>query len=308
MYLESQNLAIVRTELDQVFYQEFEYTQNYPSYATAQTAALFKPMNIDRQAWIEEIYKGSPLFQTTGEIGVIGGFVPTVANKLTTPVLDFTQSVELSKNLFDDNMHNVWSKTVANLALKARITQDQNAFGIFRGAFTTTLTADGAAWISASHTLLNGQTYSNIVTGALSPSTLNDAIIKLRQQPDQAGVLMGNAPAYLVVPSAVYKHAVEITDSALIADDTNNNLNVYRSAYGITIYTNVYMDAAAGGSDTAWFLLARNHCVTRIIRQGIQTFLRDWGYSNNRTYLYQANFRETVYVPDYIGAVGSLGT
>ena len=264
-------------------------------------------MTLDRQAYIEEIYKGSPLYSTTAETGGVGSFTPTVGNKLITAVKDYTMSCELSKDLFDDNLHNVWSKTVADMARKARVTQDREAFGIFRGAFTTTLTADGAAWISAIHTLLNGQTYSNLVTGALSPTTLNNAIIALRQQPDQAGIGLGNAPAYLVVPSPLFKHATEITESALIADVADNNLNVFRSAYGITIYTNIYMDAAYGGSDTAWFLLGRNHCITRIVRQGMQTFLRDWGYSTNRTYLYQANFREVVYTADYIGAVGSTG-
>lgn len=307
MYLESQNYAIVRTELDRVFYQEFQYDATNPGIATASTGELFKPMTIDRAAYIEEVYKGAGLFPIIGEIANVPNYTPSVANKLTTFVKDFAQGVELSKDLFDDNMHGVWSRTVSDLALKARVTQDANAFKIFRGAFTTTLTADGAAWISASHTLLNGQTYSNLVTGALTPATLNLAIIALRQQVDQAGVILGNAPAYLVVPSAQFKHALEITQSALVADNANNNLNVYRSAYGITVYTSPYMDAVAGGSDTAWFLLSRNHSVTRMIRQGLQTFLRDWGYSNNRTYWYQANFREEVYVPDYIGAVGSTG-
>lgn len=307
MYTEAQNFAIVRTELDRVFYQNFEYDASDPSIATANTASLFKPMTIDRAAYIEEIYKGSPLFPVVGEIQTVPIETPIVGNKLTTFVKDFAQGVELSKDLFDDNMHGVWSRTVADLAMIARVTQDSNAFGQYRGAFTTALTADGAAWISATHTLLNGQTYSNLVTGALSPTTLNDAIIKLRQQVNQAGVILGNGPAYLVVPTPLFKHAIEITDSALIADSGNNNVNVYRSAFGITVFTSPYMDAVAGGSDTAWFLLARNHSVTRIVRQGLQTFLRDWGYSNNRTYLYQVNFRETVYAPDYIGAVGSTG-
>ena len=265
-------------------------------------------MNIDRAAYVEEIYKGSQLFDIVGEIGTVPTETPIVANKLTTYVKDFARGVELSKDLFDDNMHSVWSRTVADLATKARVTQDSNAFKVFRLAFTTALTADGAAIISASHTLLNGTTYSNLVTGALSPVTLNNAIVALRQQPDQAGVVLGNVPACLVVPSPLFKHATEITDSALLADGANNNLNVFRSAYGITIYTSPYLDATTGGSDTAWYLLAKNHSITRIIRQGLQTFLRDWGYSNNRTYFYQANFREEVYCPDYLGIVGSLGT
>lgn len=307
MYTEAQNYAIVRTELDRVFYQEFQYDQSFPSIATANTSALFKPMSIDRAAYVEEIYKGASLFPIIGETTQVPQYTPSVANKLTTFVKDFAKGVELSKNLFDDNMHGVWAKTVSDLAMKARISQDSNAFKIFRGAFTTTLTADGAALISASHTLLNGETYSNLVSGALSPSTLNLAIIALRQQKDQAGVVLGNVPAYLVVPSALFKKAIEITESALVADSANNNINVYRSAYNITIYTSPYLDAVVGGSDTAWFLLAKNHSITRMIRQGLQTFLRDWGYSDNRSYFYQANFREEVYVPDYIGTVGSTG-
>lgn len=192
------------------------------------------------------------------------------------------------------------------MATKARITQDDKAFSFFRNAFTTSLTADGVAFIGT-HVLIGGGTQSNSISGALTTTTLNTAIIALAEQKDQAGVIMGNQPAILLVPVALFKHALEITQSALIADSGNNNLNVYRSAYGITVYTSPYLGATAGGSDTAWFLLARNHAVTRLVRQGIQTSLRDWTFSNNRTYFYQANFREAVYAPDYVGSVGSTG-
>lgn len=171
------------------------------------------------------------------------------------------------------------------------------------------MTADGNA-LCSTHTLINGGTTSNTASGAssaLSPTSLYTAIVNLRQQPDQAGITLGNVPAYLVVPSALFKHATEITDSALIADSANNNLNIYRSAYGITIFTSIWMDAVNGGSDTAWFLLSKNHSISRLIRQGIETKLRDWSMSNNRTYFYQANFREEVFVPDYVGVYGAAG-
>ena len=306
MYTEAQNFAIVQTELDLVFFQNFDYENSTPGLATARTGEIFKVMNTTNAAYIEEIYKGSELFSVTAETGAVALTTPKVANKLTTYIVDFTKGVELSKNLFDDNMHGVYAKTVADLALKARVTQDDNAFNWFRKAFTTSLTADGSAMF-ASHTLIGGGTQSNLISGALSPTTLNTAIISLAEQKDHAGVIMGNQPAILLVPIALFKHATEITDSALIADVANNNLNVYRSAYGITVYTSPYLGAAAGGSDTAWFLLSRNHSVTRLIRQGIQTSLRDWSLSNNRTYFYQANFREAVYAADYVGAVGATG-
>lgn len=308
MFTEQQNFAVVQTELDTVFYQNFEYDNTFPSIATANTGVLFKPLETDHAAYIEEIFKGSGLFPVVGETATVPLSTPAVRNKITTYIKDFAQGIEISKNLFDDNMHGVWAKAVADFAMVARVTQDQNAFAFFNGAFTTSLTADGVSFINASHPLIGGGTQSNTATGALTVDNLNLGIINLRQQKNQAGVIMGNVPSILLVPSPLYKKAIEITESALIADSGNNNLNVYRSAYGITVYTSPYLDNVAGGSDTAWFLLARNHSVTRLIRQGIQTALRDWSVSNNRTYLYQANFRETVYAPDYIGSYGSTGT
>jgi phage major head subunit gpT-like protein len=194
------------------------------------------------------------------------------------------------------------------MALKARLSQDNHAFALFRLAFTTTLTADGVTLISASHTTIANTTVSNIVASApLNSANLNSAIVKLREQKDQTGTVIGGVPAILLVPSALFKTAIELTDSALIADSANNAINVYRSAYGFKVLSSPFLGAAAGGSDTAWFLLSRNHSVSRLIRQGVETALTPWQYSNDRTYTYQANFREEVFVPDYAGIVGATG-
>jgi len=196
---------------------------------------------------------------------------------------------------------------VKDLGNKAAITRDTNAYKIFRGAFTTTLTADGVSFINSAHPLIGGGTTSNLVSGALTTLTLNDAIIALGEQKDQSGVVIGNEASILLVPFTLYKKAQEITQSVLIADSANNNINVYSSIFGIKVMTTPYMGANAGGSDTAWFLLSRNHSVYRYVRQGLETSLRDWSLSNNRTYFYQANFREEVDVIDYVGCVGSTG-
>lgn len=307
MFTEAQNFAIVQTELDTVFFQAFEYDSTTPGIATANTGVIFKPLSIDRAAYIGEVNKATGLWSIIGEVQNVPLTTPKVTNKYTILIKDFAEGIEISKDLYDDNMHGVWSADVRDFALKARVTQDQNAFKIFRGAFTTTLTADGVAFISASHPLIGGGTTSNLISGALSTTTLNTAIVRLREQVDQSGVILGGVPSILLVPPALLKLALEITESALIADSGNNAINVYRSAYGITVYSSPYLGAAAGGSDTAWFLMTPQHSVSRVVRQGIETALRPWQYSNNRTYFYQGNFREEVFVPDYAGAVGSTG-
>lgn len=306
MFTEAQNFSIVQTELDKVFFQQFDYNETFPGVAHATTAEIFKPQETTHAAWIQSINKGSGLFPAVGETAAVPLATPRVTNKQTTLITTFAQGIDVSKQLFDDNMHGVWEADVADFAIKARDTQDYNAFALFRNGFTTALTADGSA-IFSSHTLIGGGTQSNTGTTALTPASLNTGITNLMEQKDQAGVIRGSAPAVLLVPPAVWKHAREITDSALIADVANNNINVYRSALGITVWTSHWLGAAAGGSDTAWFLLAKRHGFTRLIRQGIETALTDWRYSNNLTYRYQANFREAYFCADYAGSYGSTG-
>ena len=101
MWSESQNFAIVQTELDSVFYQNFDYDSKTPEIATAQDARLFKPMPTTHAAYIEEIYAGTGLFKKVGETQTIPVATPKVANKLTTYIADFADSIEISKNLFD---------------------------------------------------------------------------------------------------------------------------------------------------------------------------------------------------------------
>lgn len=307
MFTEAQNLAIVRTELDSVFFQNFDYDATTPEIETATSGNLFKVVPTEHAQYIHEINKGTGLWNKIGETQTVPTSTPSVRNKQTISVADFADSIELSKDLFDDNMHGVWAEDVRQFALMARVTQDDNAFGLFRNAFTTTLTADGVSYINSAHTLLGGGTVNNLITGALSTTTVNNALVALREQKNQAGVILGGVPSILLVPAKLFKLGTEITDSALISDSGNNALNVYRSAYGFIVKSSPYLGAAAGGSDTAWFMLTRNHSVSRLVRQGIETALRPWQYSNNRTYLYQGNLREEVYVPDYAGSVGSTG-
>ena len=313
MFNEAQNLAIVRTELDGVFFQEFNYEDSNPVMTNCKNALIFRQETTDKAYDIEEIYRGVNLFPIISETQTVPTSTPKVANKITTSIKDFAESVELSKDLFDDNMFGVWSRTVADLALKARVSSDANAFKIFRGAFDTTLTADGIALCGA-HVLLNGQTYNNSlytvsgnVSSILSSTSLNNAIVALAQQPDQQGVVLGQQPQVLLVPPTLIKLALELSDSALAGDTSTNAINVYRSAYGYRVFSTPYIGAATGGSDTAWFLLGRNTGIKRIVRQGIETYLRPWGISTNRTYLYQANFREEVVAVDYLGVIGAKG-
>ncbi len=319
MFTETQNFSLVQTELDEVFRQSYE-ASTPPSYATAMTGEIFKVTDTTHAAYIGTIHKGPGLFSKIGEVQAVPSYVAKVANKWTVTIADFAEGIEISKNLFDDDMHGEWEAQVKEFAIMARRTQDFNAFKIFRGAFSTTLTADGSAFIG-SHTLIGGgTTNTEIVTAdisgasstALTTAAFNVAMTRLANMKSQAGVPLQCVGNLLLVPPPLYITARQIAVSALVPENGNNAVNVFSMDYSVKVYQSVFLGTSSPdglGSDTAWFLLdTSRHAIRRFVRQGIVTALRDWTISNNRTYYYQANFREEVYVPDYVGAVGAKGT
>lgn len=284
------------------------------------TGEIFKVTDTTHAAYIGTIHKGPGLFSKIGEVNSVPSYQAKVANKWTVTIADWAEGIEVSKNLFDDDLHGEWQSQVSELAIMARRTQDFNAFKIFRGAFSTTLTADGSAFIS-SHTLIGGGTTNNeIVTAdvtgasstALTTASFNIAMTRLTQMKSQAGVPLQCVGDTLLVPPTLYITARQIAVSALVPENGNNAVNVFSMDYAVKVYQSVFLGTASpdgAGSDTAWFLLdSKRHAIRRFVRQGVQTALRDWTMSNNRTYYYQANFREEVFVPDYVGAVGAKGT
>jgi len=141
-----------------------------------------------------------------------------------------------------------------------------------------------------------------------SEANFNTAIVGLVEQKDQAGVVMGQMPETLFVPPKLFKTACEVLKSELRSGTADNDINVYSSQYGINIATSNRLGLVAGGSDTAWFLLGRNHSVTRYVRAGVATDLIPYQYQRNNVYIYKGEFREVVGAQDYAGFYGSDGT
>lgn len=190
---------------------------------------------------------------------------------------------------------------------KARVSRDNNAMALFRNAFTTTLTSDAVALFSNSHTTLGGDTVDNLETGGLTLNNLETMITSLAVQKDQAGVIRGHMPHVLLVPPELFREATEMTESKLISDSADNAVNWLSTKYGLKVKTSPYLGSAAGGSATAFFLLAKNHDIRRYKRQALTTELVDWKYQRNDNYIFKANFREILGAISYSGAVGNSG-
>ncbi|TXH56078.1 MAG: hypothetical protein E6Q97_07240 [Desulfurellales bacterium] len=304
------NSLVVKTEIDEVFTQEFNLQDTDPMVATVMTPEVFKQTEMTNAAHIEAVLSGGGgYWSAKGEEQQVNLVSPRVTNKVTYTADTLAQGIELSKEFWNDNMHGTWQKMVRAFAREGRETRNRIGFGLYRNAFTTTLTADGVSFIDTAHPLIDGGTQSNQIANnpPLSSSSIDSGIVLMGEMKSQSGVIFGDSPKCLLVPMKLAKKAMEETQSTLTSENATNAINVYSSTYGLKVYKSPHLGAAAGGSDTAWFLLADNHAVTRYFRQEIQTVLVPWEYRDNNNYLYKGDYREVYGVVDYIGAVGSLG-
>ena len=308
MYNSSQATNVVKTALDFVFDAEFGL-ETLPGYATVETAGIFMQESTDRAAVIGEQFMGAGYFEERAEMQDVPSGSARVGNQKTFNVVNYSKSIDISKNLMDDDQHSTIDKLVRNMARNARLTKSKNAFKVFNDGFTTALTNDAVALFSNSHITLGGDTVDNLETGVLSEANLDVAIQSLINQKTQDGTLGGHEAAVLLVPPALFKTAVIITKSELRSGTANNDLNYYSMMYpGLQVFQTPFIGAGYGGSDTAWFLLSKDHSIMRYVRQDVVTDLVDYRTQRNNNYIYKAEYREVVGAFSWEGVVGSNGT
>lgn len=296
----------VLSGLDEVFHGTMSPVE-LPQMAQVTDEAVFRQGSTDRGGVITEQMMDSGLWEERSEQGNLAEGSTLAGNKKTYTVTNFAKSLEIPKHFFDDEQYDTVNKSVARMGMKGRITQMKNAFATYRNAFTTAVTNEGTALASDSHTNLNGDTIDNLITTALSESSLNDALNVLVEQKDQKGDNVGYNANCLLVPNRLYKTAAEILDSKLRSGTGNNDMNVYSEKYGIILKQSNWIGATNGGSDTAWFLLAQDHPVQRWKRKDLETWLVDHKYASNLAYIYKAEFREVYGAITYEGLVASTG-
>lgn len=119
---------------------------------------------------------------------------------------------------------------------------------LFNNATSTTIASgfDGLALASTAHTRLDGgATIANRPTTltALSLTSLQDAIVAMRNHVDDRGRPVRNDPKKLLIPLDLIMVAEEILGSAMRPDTANNATNAVRR-FGISIHESPYITSA----------------------------------------------------------------
>lgn len=188
---------------------------------------------------------------------------------------------------------------------KGRIKEDRLCANVFNNGFATGVTWDGDFIFSATHNIgTTGNTQSNLVTGALSDTTLNTALTLGMTLKDHDGLEDPISFKYLLVPPALEKKAKELVYSSLNPESANNNKNTYQNL-GIQVVVWPMLT-----STTAWFLVGEKmfNSLTKVIGDPFDVQVRPGIYTETNMDEVRLQFSMVAGATDYRGIVGNLGT
>lgn len=299
---------VVKTALDMVSNVEFNKSPN-PSQASALDPLLFNQDRADSSAVVTEVFGGTGTWLPTAEEVEIAAHSGRVKDQKVFSVVDYKERINVSREFIRDNKWSLVARAVKEAANMGLVTREKAAMDVFRLGFTTNTTNDGVALFSDSHITVSGDTVDNLSTEALDDDALNNALVALGEQKNQAGIVVGRRARTLLVPLALYKQAVILADakSEERPGTANREINVYSSKYDLVIKTSPHLGARNSGSDTAWFLLSDNHAIYRWEREGFNTEFDEPKGSNNDVGKYIMRFAEMYGVTQYDGSYGSTG-
>lgn len=229
----------------------------------------------------------------------------------------YSNSIETTMEAKDDNdFRGAWdeARDIANAYMSSK---DLHCAELFNKAFTTTYDANmpisavqtGKPLASTAQPRADGGTgQSNAASDGvvLSETSLNTLHVKMLQILSDVGtpMVLGGKPL-LVVPPALAKKAIEITQSNLQSGSADNTMNYYKGVIADVLVLN-YLGAYAGGSDTAWFVV--NPQTSELYNWTRQTIdLKTYEDPNTRSIMTNAVARWAIGFSDWRGFVGSKG-
>lgn len=224
----------------------------------------------------------------------------------------FSGKMKVTKEQYDDDLYSVFKRDARDLGYSGVRTFDFEAMSVFRNAFNTANTSygDGLPLCSTAHTRADGganQSNASSTGVVLNEANLETGALALREVLDDAGELfsIGDGSLILLVPPALRKTALILTQSDGRPSTANNDYNVYKGIYTV-IETRWIGSLASGGSNTAWFLIdPMSHYLKFFMREAFNT---EFKYEpENRTLFTYANARFSFGWSHWYGVWGSKG-
>lgn len=284
-----------------------EYSGTYKAIANVSTT--------DREFFDDIDFTGLGTFAVVPEGNVIPEDSPLQGYKTRYTIKDYAEIVPITHKLLRGDLYNVTTipKMFKKLGRAANRTIDKNFWSMFNNGFSTSYTSYGDAkpLFSTVHPRKDGGTaQSNAsATGAtLTMNNLTTAKNALREVLDHKGqvVDIGEGRLTLIVPPALEDEAVVLTESKLEPGTADNDINYHYYKGNTNVLVCKWISAAAGGSDTAWFLVADgDHQLNLVTRESFQT--KSWEDNETRTMKVRGSLAFAYGWSSWYGTWGSAG-
>jgi len=300
--------------LDEIFMSQYEQDKQ-PGEVRADDSLFFKQDSTDFLVVQYAESMGPGQFRATSEDEEVDDATVRVGNRTAAEVFEFDRDISIPQRYQESSStYGTVEGWVRELGIRARTSRDAEAFRrSYADAFSGVDTPDGVDLISNSHVNLNGDTVDNLETGALNGDNLFTVVRSLRLQKAQDGSLGSCHADGLLVPTNLHRTAMEVTKSELKSNTANNDLNYYSQVYpGLVVGASEWLDSTYNSynsnANTSYFVVSRNHSITRAVRVGISTEYVGPEYDRKRRAFYRARFSERVFAGTWVGIVGSQGT
>lgn len=237
----------------------------------------------------------------------------------------YDKAYELTWELVQDDLYNVMKGigkggSAKGLGRGLRATEETETAGVISGGFTN-VGYDGKALFATNHPLINSSlVVSNLINGTLTDENLKAAMTLMRQQKDEAGIVISAKAQRLVVCPELEFTAKAIVNSILQSGTNNNDINTIPN---LEVVVWDYLSDSTGAT-LPWFIqddsidnllfLRREEPIfdsERIQDQmdynmfGYTRF--DVGYCDWRGLVGSKGVRETIVVPDTTGGDDTTG-
>jgi len=251
----NQFLQIFKEKFDKIIYDQYKrlepiYPQIYNT-ITAEGKLLYRAIIYEPLVSFSEVGMGE---KPSAEVDItkVRQF-DIVRRKYGTTVV-YPAEWDLIKGEIE-----VFKNIASKIADRARLVEEKMAADIFVKAFTSNPYNPNGEPLCGTHTLvIAGTTYSNLVSGSLSPTTLNQAITIMSLTPNEQGDIVSDFSAqYLVVPPSLEFAARQILQSEHLPWTANLGINPLQNKLQLIVWKFL-------PDDGRWFVLAEkgSHTLT----------------------------------------------
>jgi len=265
-------------------------------------ASIFKVSNSSVDVERDSAITGFSLLEETAEGAPIQYEDPVQMYDVSYVHKKYTKSFKVSEELVEDDRYNVIKKKPAALARATRRTAEYLAAAIFNNGFSSGTGGDGKYLFSITHPRADGGTAQSNASGSgitLTEANLNTALLAMRGQVDDKGMKIGVKADTLLVPPALHKTAVEITNSSMRSGTADNDMNYYKGMLKV-------VDWDWLSSSTAWFLLDSSQHELNYFWRVRPEFKQDNSFDTGMA-LFKTRMRCSQGWSDWRGVYGSKG-